>query len=34
MLSVLGAVMMVLCLIAYFTQRHHYAEQIDELTAQ
>jgi len=26
--------MMVLCLIAYFTQRHHYAEQIDELTAQ
>ena len=31
MLSVLGAVMMVLCLVAYFTQRHHHAEQIDEL---
>ena len=31
MLSVLGAVMMVLCLVAYFTQRDHHAEQIDEL---
>lgn len=31
MLTLLGAVMLALCLIAYFSQRSHHAEEIDDL---
>jgi len=31
MLILLGAVILVLCLIAYFSQRSHYAKEIDDL---
>jgi hypothetical protein len=31
MLVVLGGIVLVLCLLAYFTQRHHHEEDIDSL---